>query len=260
MVREERRVSQKREFQIYLFRRGNARHPLVKTRRNRSTVASRGWCRRRRRGWLLRKSLRLATTTPVPGSPLIAAKPDSPCNHAATPLPRPFSFFCFFFVPTADGDNCFMPAGSKALYAGSFILRLPCRASGAERESGLINNHTYPIRSLSLSLFSIFLSSRPYFRSISLSLSFSLFSLPFHVSSVVSPLFFYLFVPLLFPFFLFFLPSFPPLPIKANLQQRVRAKIKSELICHERAPLLDHDCCGYDHATLMSICIPELTI
>lgn len=145
MVREERRVSQKREFQIYLFRRGNARHPLVKTRRNRSTVAFRGWCRRRRRGWLLRKSLRLATTTPVPGSPLIAAKPDSPCNHAATP------FFCFFFVPTADGDNCFMPAGSKALYAGSFILRLPCRASGAERESGLINNHTYPIRSLSLS-------------------------------------------------------------------------------------------------------------
>lgn len=134
-----------------------------------------------------------------------------------------------------------------------------CRAGHLEqRESGLINNHTYPIRSLSL--FSIFLSSRPYFRSISLSLSFSLFSLPFHVSSVVSPLFFYLFVPLLFPFFLFFLPSFPPLPIKANLQQRVRAKIKSELICHERAPLLDHDYYGYDHATLMSICIPELTI
>lgn len=223
MVREERRVSQKREFQIYLFRRGNARHPLVKTRRNRSTVASRGWCRRRRRGWLLRKSLRLATTTPVPGSPLIAAKPDSPCNHAATPLPRPFSFFCFFFVPTADGDNCFMPAGSKALYAGSFILRLPCRASGAERESGLINNHTYPIRSLSLSLFDllVFPPLFPLYFSLSLFLTFFP-SLPtFYVSSVVSPLFFYLFVPLLFPFFLFFLPSFPPLPIKANLQQRV---------------------------------------
>lgn len=217
--REERRVSQKREFRIYLFRRGNARHPLVKTRRNRSTVVSRGW--RRRRGWLLRKSLRLATTTPVPGSPLIAAKPDSPCNHAATPLPRPFSFFCFFFVPTADGDNCFMPAGSKALYAGSFILRLPCRASGAERESGLINNHTYPIRSLSLS--SIFLSSLPLFP-LYFSLSFSLFSLLLCRFS----LFFYLFVPF-FP--LSFFSSF-----RANLQQRVRAKIKSELICHERAP------------------------
>lgn len=260
MVREERRVSQKREFQIYLFRRGNARHPLVKTRRNRSTVASRGWCRRRRRGWLLRKSLRLATTTPVPGSPLIAAKPDSPCNHAATPLPRPFSFFCFFFVPTADGDNCFMPAGSKALYAGSFILRLPCRASGAERESGLINNHTYPIRSLSLSFRSSCLPA--LISALFLSLSLSHF-FPFPSTSPLSfllcfstslSLFFFL------SFFFFFLPSFPPLPIKANLQQRVRAKIKSELICHERAPLLDHDCCGYDHATLMSICVPELTI
>lgn len=195
--REERRVSQKREFRIYLFRRGNARHPLVKTRRNRSTVVSRGW--RRRRGWLLRKSLRLATTTPVPGSPLIAAKPNSPCNHAATPLPRPFSFFCFFFVPTADGDNCFMPAGSKALYAGSFILRLPCRASGAERESGLINNHTYPIRSLSLSLRSSCLLF-PYFRSISLSLSHF-----FPFSSVVS-LCFSTSLSLFF-LFLFFLPS-----------------------------------------------------
>lgn len=195
--REERRVSQKREFRIYLFRRGNARHPLVKTRRNRSTVVSRGW--RRRRGWLLRKSLRLATTTPVPGSPLIAAKPDSPCNHAATPLPRPFSFFCFFFVPTADGDNCFMPAGSKALYAGSFILRLPCRASGAERESGLINNHTYPIRSLSLSLRSSCLLF-PYFRSISLSLShFFLFSSVVSLCFSTSLSLFFL--------FLFFLPS-----------------------------------------------------
>lgn len=215
VVREERRVSQKREFQIYLFRRGNARHPLVKTRRNRSTVASRGWCRRRRRGWLLRKSLRLATTTPVPGSPLIAAKPDSPCNHAATPLPRPFSFFCFFFVPTADGDNCFMPAGSKALYAGSFILRLPCRASGAERESGLINNHTYPIRSLSL--FSIFLSSRPYFRSISLSLSLShFFPFPSHIPRLLCR-FSFVFLPLcpssfsFLSFFSSFLP-FPPSP------------------------------------------------
>lgn len=218
--REERRVSQKREFRIYLFRRGNARHPLVKTRRNRSTVVSRGW--RRRRGWLLRKSLRLATTTPVPGSPLIAAKPDSPCNHAATPLPRPFSFFCFFFVPTADGDNCFMPAGSKALYAGSFILRLPCRASGAERESGLINNHTYPIRSLSLSLFDLLV-----FSSLISALFLSLF-LTFSLLLCRFSLFFYLFVPF-FP--LSFFSSF-----RANLQQRVRAKIKSELICHERAP------------------------
>lgn len=212
MVREERRVSQKREFQIYLFRRGNARHPLVKTRRNRSTVASRGWCRRRRRGWLLRKSLRLATTTPVPGSPLIAAKPDSPCNHAATPLPRPFSFFCFFFVPTADGDNCFMPAGSKALYAGSFILRLPCRASGAERESGLINNHTYPIRSLSLSFRSSCLPALISALFVSFSLSFSLFSLPFpHSTSPLSFLFCFstslsLFFFLSFFFFSSFLP------------------------------------------------------
>lgn len=159
-------------------------------------MVSRGW-RRRRRGWLLRKSLRLATTTPVPGSPLIAAKPDSPCNHAATPLPRPFSFFCFFFVPTADGDNCFMPAGSKALYAGSFILRLPCRASGAERESGLINNHTYPIRSLSLRSSCLLF---PYFRSISLSLSHF-----FPFSSVVS-LCFSTSLSLFF-LFLFFLPS-----------------------------------------------------
>lgn len=224
MVREERRVSQKREFQIYLFRRGNARHPLVKTRRNRSTVASRGWCRRRRRGWLLRKSLRLATTTPVPGSPLIAAKPDSPCNHAATPLPRPFSFFCFFFVPTADGDNCFMPAGSKALYAGSFILRLPCRASGAERESGLINNHTYPIRSLSLSFRSSCLPALISALFLSLSLS-HFFPFPSHIPRLLCRFSF-----VFLPFFLF------PLPIKANLQQRVRAKIKSELICHERAP------------------------
>lgn len=130
---------------------------------------------------------------------MIAAKPDSPCNHAATPLPRPFSFFCFFFVPTADGDNCFMPAGSKALYAGSFILRLPCRASGAERESGLINNHTYPIRSLSLSLRSSCLLF-PYFRSISLSLSHF-----FPFSSVVS-LCFSTSLSLFF-LFLFFLPS-----------------------------------------------------
>lgn len=136
-----------------------------------------------------------------------------------------------------------------------------CRAGHLEqRESGLINNHTYPIRSLSLSFRSSCLPALISALFLSLSLSFSLFSLPFHVSSVVSPLFFYLFVPLLFPFFLFFLPSFLPLPIKANLQQRVRAKIKSELICHERAPLLDHDYCGYDHATLMSICVPELTI
>lgn len=229
MVREERRVSQKREFQIYLFRRGNARHPLVKTRRNRSTVASRGWCRRRRRGWLLRKSLRLATTTPVPGSPLIAAKPDSPCNHAATPLPRPFSFFCFFFVPTADGDNCFMPAGSKALYAGSFILRLPCRASGAERESGLINNHTYPIRSLSLSFRSSCLPA--LISALFLSLSLSHF-FPFPSTSPLSfllcfstslSLFFFL------SFFFFFLPSFPPFPLRLICNNEFERKLNQSL-------------------------------
>lgn len=228
MVREERRVSQKREFQIYLFRRGNARHPLVKTRRNRSTVASRGWCRRRRRGWLLRKSLRLATTTPVPGSPLIAAKPDSPCNHAATPLPRPFSFFCFFFVPTADGDNCFMPAGSKALYAGSFILRLPCRASGAERESGLINNHTYPIRSLSLSFRSSCLPAliSALFLSLSLSHFFpfpSTFPLSFLLCFSTSlSLFFFL------SFFFFFLP-FPLFPLRLICNNEFERKLNQSL-------------------------------
>lgn len=118
-----------------------------------------------------------------------------------------------------------------------------CRAGHLEqRESGLINNHTYPIRSLSLFLshFFPFPSTSPLSFLLCFSTSLSLF---FFLS-----------------FFFFFLPSFPPLPIKANLQQRVRAKIKSELICHERAPLLDHDYCGYDHATLMSICISELTI
>lgn len=131
-----------------------------------------------------------------------------------------------------------------------------CRAGHLEqRESGLINNHTYPIRSLSLSFRSSCLPA--LISALFLSLFLTFFpSLPRLLCR-----FSFVFLPLLFPFFLFFLPSFlSPLPIKANLQQRVRAKIKSELICHERAPLLDHDCCGYDHATLMSICIPELTI
>lgn len=43
-----------------------------------------------------------------------------------------------------------MPAGSKALYVGSFILRLPCRASRGE--PGLINNYAPSTLSLSFSL------------------------------------------------------------------------------------------------------------
>lgn len=130
-----------------------------------------------------------------------------------------------------------MPAGSKALYVGSFILRLPCRASRGE--PGLINNYAPSTLSLflSFSLFPsllVFLSLHSYFRSISLSFSslslrFFLFSLFFCRTTFV--------VLFVFPlgssssltihrFSLLSLASFFPFrdDIKANLQQRVRGR------------------------------------
>lgn len=108
-----------------------------------------------------------------------------------------------------------MPAGSKALYVGSFILRLPCRASRGE--PGLINNYAPSTLSLflSFSLFPsllVFLSLYSYFRSISLSFSslslrFFLFSLFFCRTTFVVLFVFHLdpLHPLLSIVFLFFL-------------------------------------------------------
>ena len=136
-----------------------------------------------------------------------------------------------------------MPAGSKALYAGSFILRLPCRASRGEL--GLINNYASSALSLSLSLFlfsRLLVSLLLFLLCLSHSLSLSL--LPFIVFFVFST--WILFYPSVFlpPLSLLFSPP-PFLPlvtdaVKANPQQRVRGrkpgrvKIKSELICHEQ--------------------------
>lgn len=127
-----------------------------------------------------------------------------------------------------------MPAGSKALYVGSFILRLPCRASRGE--PGLINN--YAPSTLSLSLSSLLSSSSCLFILISALLP-SLSPLFLFVSSYFLPFFccttfVVLFV---FPlgssssltihrFSLLSLASFFTFrdDIKANLQQRVRGR------------------------------------
>ena len=140
-----------------------------------------------------------------------------------------------------------MPAGSKALYAGSFILRLPCRASRGD--PGLINNYASSALSFSLSLSYLLASLLLFLLCLSLSLSFSLrfSSFPWFQPHFRSLYFFFHLDPL-HPFSILRFPpasfasSSPPVTgaVKANLQQRVRGrklgrmKIKSELICHER--------------------------
>lgn len=129
-----------------------------------------------------------------------------------------------------------MPAGSKALYVGSFILRLPCQASRGE--PGLINNYAPSTLSISLSRSSPLSSSSclcilisALFPSLSpLFLFVSSYFLPFFVARPLSfSLFFHLdpLHPLLSIVFLFFLSLlFFPFrdDIKANLQQRVRGR------------------------------------
>lgn len=124
-----------------------------------------------------------------------------------------------------------------------------------ERESGLINNHTYPFRSLSLFDLLVFAPLFPLY--FSLSLSFSLFSLPFpHSTSPLS--FFFVFLPLFF-----FLSSFPPFPLRLIRSNEFERKLNQSLFVTSEhrlpflfidypsngltsvRPLLDHDHCGH---------------
>lgn len=108
-----------------------------------------------------------------------------------------------------------------------------CRAGHLEqRESGLINNHTYPIRSLSLSFRSSCLPALISALFLSLSFSFSLFSLPFpHSTSPLSfllcfstslSLFFFL------SFFFFFLP-FSLFPLRLICNNEFERKLNQSL-------------------------------
>lgn len=119
-----------------------------------------------------------------------------------------------------------------------------CRAGHLERESGLINNHTYP-RSPPLSL--SFRSSRLFALISAPFLSLSrFFPSPSHIPRLLCRFPTSLSPP---PSFFFPLPSFFPFPLRLICSSnRVRAKIKSELICHERAPFLSID--GLDNTWL----------
>lgn len=140
----------------------------------------------------------------------------------------------------------------EALFCG-------CRAGHLEqieRESGLINNHTYPFRSLSLFDLLVFAPLFPLYFSLSLSLS-HFFPFPFHIPRLLCR--FSLFS---YPFSFFF-PPFPPFPLRLIRSNEFERKLNQSLFVTSEhrlpflfidypsngltsvRPLLDHDHCGH---------------
>lgn len=124
-------------------------------------------------------------------------KPDPAYNHGRLSVPFSLSPISFFppsaspLCPRVDGDNCFMPAGSKALYAGSFILRLlrqrAARGGGrGGRGPGLINNYALPLLFRLAFRLSFVLLSPSLTLSLTHSLAFSVSRLLFFSAAVAA--------------------------------------------------------------------------